>query len=365
MGQFVYFCAGTSVEVLPGKRIEAVLLNVPHNGKDDADIKKSRNLIEFSQAKLVMLDSGGYQLLVNQEEGKEIIYDEKGAILQPGKINLTPWHVIRAAIGIRPDIMVALDFPIRKILEKEKQEIEFRFKLGFNVDWSIKTAELRQQYCAGIKLFLPVQCYTLEHLDLFLRLIGNVSFDGLSMPVRNLSLAEVALFLIRFYQMGIRQVHLLGVASFFVIALATYLSRHLLDWLSLDATTWRQKAQFSGYLNPYDLSSESIGEDVLIDENIKMDCNCPWCSGRTFTYIKNLPYTEKTDFLRCHNNWTTEKISRELYQNAGTLGSFKTYLQRASSHPEKVDQLIKILGALEICKDLDISAVQEVLGTQL
>ena len=181
------------------------------------------------------------------------------------------------------------------------------------------------------------------------------------MPVRNLSIAEIAVFLMKFYGMGIREVHLLGTLQFFTIALSAYSAVHLFDWVSLDATTWRIAAEKANYLNPHDLSIERMMENVRIDENLPMDCPCPWCTGRTYSYIKNLPYTEKTAFLRSHNYWVTMKVCRELYQNATTLSSLKGYLMKVSSRPEKVRELVRILEILEICKDLDISAAQELL----
>jgi hypothetical protein len=361
MGHLINYCAGTSVEVLPGKHIDALLLNVPNNAEDDRKIRASRNLIKVAQPKTVMLDSGGFQLLNAQDGGLQIIYDESAPIHLPGTINLTPWHLIRGAVKIQPDSIVGLDFPIRKILERERQEVEFRYKLGFNLTWAIKSAELRQIHCPGIRLFLPVQCYSLEHLDLFVKLIGNVPFDGFSMPVRNLSLGQIAMFLLRFYQLGVRQVHLLGTLSFFTIALSAYAARHFFDWVSLDATSWRKKAEYQNYANPYDLSSEFIGPDVQIDGNIKVVCPCPWCQGKTFTDIKDLPYTEKTDFLRCHNHWVTEKVCRELYQSAQTLSGLRSYLMAVSSHPEKVDILIRILGSLDVCKGLEPSVARDFL----
>lgn len=58
MGKLVYFCAGTDLRVLPAKTIDALLLNVVHNGATERDIEASRNLIAVSQAKSIMLDSG-------------------------------------------------------------------------------------------------------------------------------------------------------------------------------------------------------------------------------------------------------------------------------------------------------------------
>ncbi len=361
MGQLIYFVAGTSVDVLPAKHIGALLLNIPNNAEDDRKIKASKNLIGVAQPRTVMLDSGGYQLLVGQENGLEVIYDEIAPIYQPGTINLTPWHLIRGAVKIQPNILVGLDYPVKKIREKEKQETEFRYKLGFNADYAIQTAQLREKHCPQIKLLLPIQCYNLDHFERYRRLVTGVRFDGYSMPVRNLKLGEIALFLLKFRQLGIREVHLLGTLSFFTIALSAYMARHLFDWVSLDATTWRIQAQYSSYMNPHDLSVQFVGEDAKIDGNIKMDCQCPWCKGKTFSYIKCLPYTERTAFLRCHNHFVIDRICRELYDNASTLSNLKRYLMGASTRPEKVNNLIDLLGALEICKDLDPSIARDFL----
>jgi len=79
------------------------------------------------------------------------------------------------------------------------------------------------------------------------------------------------------------------------------MARHYFAWVSLDSTGWRLMAEYSSYVNPLSLKNQNIGYNVIIDENIRIDCQCPWCNGKTFTYIKNLPYTEKISFLRSHN----------------------------------------------------------------
>jgi tRNA-guanine family transglycosylase len=348
MGTLIVYCAGTSVDVLPGNSIHALLLNVPNNGNSERAVRESKNLIRVSQAKTTMLDSGGYQLFVAEQEKKEIIYDEKiPPIQEKDLLNLTPTHVIWAAERIRPDIVVALDFPIGKIKEKEKQEVEFRRKLGFNVDWAIQTAELREKHCPRIKLFLPIQCYNLDHLERYRRLVEGVPFDGYSMPVRNLGVGEIARFLSRFYQLGVRQVHLLGTLKFFTIALSAYAARHFFDWVSLDATTWRLLAQDSMYMNPHDLTGEYIGDDAMIDPGIRMDCLCPWCRTKTFTYIKRLPFKVREEFLRCHNFSAVDRVSRELFENSESITTLERYLKRKSRRQAQVGELVKILAILE------------------
>jgi tRNA-guanine family transglycosylase len=348
MGELVYFCAGVNTNIRPAKTINALLLNVPDNGSDDKAVRDAKALIRLCQPKIVMLDSGGFSLFQGQREGLEIGYDPGAPIRQRGKINLTPPHVIRAAVNIHPDIMVGLDFPIETIDDREMREIEFRRKLGFNVSWAIEIAELRLKHCPEIRLFLPVQCYTLEHLDLFFRSIQGIQYDGFSMPIRNLSLREIILFLMRFCEMGIKQVHLLGTSQILVIALCAYMARHFFDFVSFDSTSW--SAKYGNYFNPHDLSTEWFAPEMIIDESIPMDCDCPWCKGKTFTYIKGLPKTEATAFMRCHNHWVIEKAVQESYANAGTVSQLRTFLMRRCSDKEEVEELCRCLAVAEALK---------------
>jgi len=57
---------------------------------------------------------------------------------------------------------------------------------------------------------MPIQCYSVEQFDRFMNLIRGTEFDGLSMPVRNLNLRGISDFLMRFHELGVRKVHLLG-----------------------------------------------------------------------------------------------------------------------------------------------------------
>jgi queuine/archaeosine tRNA-ribosyltransferase len=357
MGFLVNFCAGTNREILPGKQVNALLLNVPQDGGSESAIKTSKVLIRVAKPKYFMLDSGGYQLLKAELENRRITYDRTRPISWEDTVNLTPQHVVEVTARLRPDIMTALDFPVRKISDKQEQEAEFMRKLGFNVRWAIETARLREFHCPEIDLFLPVQCYSLEHFELFHESIKGVNFDGFSLPMRNLSVRGICLFLVKFYQIGIKRVHLLGTSAFPTIALLSYLARNYFDWVSLDSTTWRLEAQHSGYLNPHDLSSEYIGDDVLVDEKIEMNCKCPWCKDRTFTYIKNLPYTEKVAFLRCHNYWAIEEVGRDLWEVSGTVVELVESLKRRTRRTGEIEELHEILSIMDACKNSQVDPI--------
>jgi len=363
MGELVNFCAGTNKSILPAEQVDAILVNVFDSGSSEYTIKYTREMFDYAKTKNRMLDSSGFQLLMAEEKGIKISFDKSAPMFKTDKgVNLIPEHVVEVAVKLMPeiDIMTSLDFPIGIFSDPIDQEIEFNKKLGFNARWAKETARLRELYCPEIRFFLPIQAYSLEHMNIFFDLTGDISFDGLSLPVRNLDIKRIALFLIRFYQMGIRAIHILGSTSFFRIALASFFARHYFDWTSLDSTSWRQSAQFGQYLNPHDLSSQEI-RYVIIDENIQNTCDCPWCAYRSFTDIKNMPDTDRTSFLRCHNFWVIDKACKDLYQHSGTVFELEQYLRRKSPATKNIDELISTLSLVDALKDQDIRVLEQML----
>jgi|GEM_PF-374133 len=375
MGRLVNFCAAPIVEDLPGAQVDNILLNVLDNGGTNQRIKKTERLLQTARTRVVMLDSSGFRLLQAEIESQKKAEEAKKPVprifhdaSKPMKnskmeVNLAPHHVIKAAKEIKPDLMVALDFPIQKIKDPGEREKEFKKKMVLNVRWAKDTAKLREKECRDIALFIPVQCYTLDHFEHFIKRIRKekVKFHGLSMPIRNLSLPEIALFLVRFYQIGVRYVHLLGVSAFFPLALASYMASHFFDWVSLDATTWKLKAKHSEYMNPHDLVPTDLGKDVIMEEDIKTDCPCPWCKGRTFTYLKHLPYTDKRIFLGCHNYWVIQNAAESLFRNSNNPSDLKSFLERKSRNQRKIDQLYRTLCMIEVFKDRDIRYLRDIL----
>jgi len=363
MGAPVIYCAGANIRDLPGKQVGSILVNVVDNYATDSLAKETERIFECATPMNKMVDSGGYPLLEAEKRGKAILHDRTKPIKYQNCLNITPHHVVEIARKQKPDDFIALDFPVKKLSDRLQQEAEFKQKMEFNVPWAIETSELRQRYCPEIRLFVPIQCYNVEQLEVFLKAIDGIQLDGFSMPVRTLKLPEIAIFMTRIYQLGIRRVHLLGVTEFFTLALAAYMARHFFDWVSLDSRTWKIRAQYSTYINPHDLNREALTSHVIIDEGTKMDCSCPWCKDRSFNYIKHLPYTDKRIFLGCHNYWVIEKAAKDLYANAGTIFELERYLRLnyRGTKKNKIVELINTLCLIELLKDSDIQYLQEQL----
>jgi tRNA-guanine family transglycosylase len=362
MGKLINFCAGVEFHVAPAKHVDNVLVNVPDDACSDSAIISTQRMLKAFKTEYVISDSGGFQIFMAEKNGIKISFDENRPVIRNEfEINLTPAHVVDAAAKLRPDIFVGLDFPIRNFIESNEQKLEFMRKLGFNVIFAKECFERRSKVCPEIQYFQPIQCYNLEQLDQFMEMIIGVKYDGFSMPVRNLSVSGIILFMIRFYQMGVRQVHILGTSKIMVIAVAAYMARHLFDWVSFDATTWRKWAEYSLYMNPHNLLQERIAQDVIIDENIPMDCQCPFCKGKTFTFIKNLPETERTGFLRSHNWWVIETASRDLFEASRNALALKRCLRSRGVATKDIDQLCAGLSRAYSLKDCDIRTLQGLL----
>jgi len=368
MGKLIYFCAGADTKTMPSSNVHALLLNALDHGSNDRKIKISREMQRMAGPKYVMLDSSGYQLHVAENKGKRITFDSSLLMKHSGKeINLTPKHVMEAASIIRPDIVVGLDFPIRKVKTDAEKEAEFAKKLKYNVRWAFESIAEWKERCSEVQFFLPIQCYDLEQLDLFLAMTSGLDFDGVSMPIRELKIKDVALFLVSFYQRGIRQVHLLGTFSFPVIALCAYMARHLFEWVSLDATTWRFAADKGEFLDPFNLSRVKLHLNVNIPHDAENKCPCPFCGGQSFATIQGLERKIKTRLLREHNWWSVCKVFSDLERNCTDIVALKKFMLpncRTSRMMKTATGLIETLGFVNIFKDSDIGILKNLLGSE-
>jgi hypothetical protein len=98
--------------------------------------------------------------------------------------------------------------------------------------------------------------------------------------------------------------------------------------------------------------------EVLIDESLPMICDCPFCENRTFTFIKNLPYTDKVALLRSHNFWAIEKAAEDLYKNATDLLTLEKFLKKRSPRTKDIEGLIRCFSLIDIFKNEDIAMVK-------
>jgi hypothetical protein len=139
------------------------------------------------------------------------------------------------------------------------------------------------------------------------------------------------------------------------------MARHMFDWVSLDATSWRIAAEKTEFFNPFDLSRENLKSSATIDPEIKNDCPCPHCRGISFYQIKEMLLNKRVALLRRHNWWEVDKKFRDLYENSTDVIQLERFLKSRSKRPAEVDKLCSTLSLVEALKDVDIDVLKNLL----
>ena len=216
------------------------------------------------QPKYLMLDSSGYQLRLWQNwTVKDCRFNPNCRLNRTSReFNIAPKHVMESALVFQPylpDIVIGLDFPIRKLKQGEVDWIKNFLKSLYTMFPGLSNRQPGGKSCAPKLIY-----FCQSNATIWINLISSgAEWAGLSMMVfpfhQKFGIPEIALFFVKFYQLGIKRVHLLGTSKFFSIALCAYMARHVFEWVSIDASSWRKAADKAECFNPYDLSREKLG----------------------------------------------------------------------------------------------------------
>jgi hypothetical protein len=341
MGPPVYFCAGADINNLPVPPIDALLINALDHGSMPRKIQAAQRMFRGANPRHLIGDSSGFQIHQAEKDRKSITFDPSQPMKNTAKaLNISPQQIMEAAVPHQPGIVIGLDWPIRKVDSDIQKQLEFYNKLRFNVPWAFESFAWKNALVPHAQYFQPLQCYTLDHLDLFLNEIHKVHFDGVSMPIRNINPAELALFLVSFYQRGITRVHLLGTSSFPAIVICAYAAWNLFDWRT-------------------DLRSS-----VHVPATALNLCQCPFCRGRSFQSIQALaPRRDKLQLIREHNWLALSNLVNDLYSKGYTIPNLEKELRFRCQNQGRIDSLIKILSVVDALKDRDITLLETVLAS--
>jgi hypothetical protein len=337
------------------------LLNLINDCGSDLRIKSTIRLKNATIPDFTILDNSAFDRHQKEKKGIPTLCDETKPLVYKGMLNPMPIHLVKAAAKIQPDVIIASDDPVLNIKDIHAQEKEFKKKLPNNVNWAIQTAELVEQHCLDVFVYVAFQGYSLKHIDIFLRAIGSIRIHGISMPIRGQSIGKTGLFLVKFWQMGFKNIHLLGTAALFPIAMAAYFARHFYELVSLDSSGFKITASHSEYLNSNNLRPVYVGEDVIIDPTVEMDCRCPACKGRSFSYYQNLPYPFRRVLLCTHNFCAIENMGQELLKNATSVNSLINFLRTKTNRVKEIEELYTVLSLVEALKDKDLRLLEAIL----
>jgi queuine/archaeosine tRNA-ribosyltransferase len=353
VGKLVNFIAGADLRSFPGVQGCPLLVNVPEHCLNPGDIRSTRSLIQMAKPAYLIQDSGGFQILKEEEKALSGMNDGKSPKISLAD-KITPRVIAEAAARMNPTAMVALDKPVIRKKDPLLWEPEFEAKFDFNVTGTVETFKEWKRQCPEVAFFVPFQGYTLGHLHKFLEAIRGISFHGFCMPLRSMNIYETGLFMTRFWQLGVNNVHMLGVAAFFSIALGAYMARNYFQWVSADSRTWHIAASVSKCLSPYDLSQLKINQHTLTQQGTRLDCQCALCKSRKLGHLVHLPSDYRRALLTVHNHFVIERAFRDLYAHAGDIRTLVSFVDSRARDKKKVQELNETLCLVETFKDGDL-----------
>jgi len=340
--------------VISNHRDVANLFNVPFLLQGKAPLQNANEIIKSRDRGLIIVDSGGKQLAeINMGRSKKYKrHDSDGSkpIRVGSTLHLAPQHLAEAVLKLaHVDILMALDDPIAPNKNPDERDSYFHAKLQRNVEWVRQTVNLKNRFFPHVKIFLPVQCQTLDHFEVFWRKVKKLDLAGLSLPERCFKNAQDLLPLLRrFSEIGIQGFHFLGSSRLEIIALLCLLGRHnVFEHLAFDSTSWMQASIRSRIMVPYSLAEVSIVEDkfdkvtkmLISQDNIykKMD----------ITKIPKFRKEDQRQILRTLNVRAIIKTKREIYKYALSAESICTFLKSKSVNLSKVDKIFNLLSSAE------------------
>ena len=362
MGEYYFVYSGASRDTLPLNPggVEAILFNAPSVMENDSSKKNTHDLIHDSKAKRVFLDSGGFtQFRIEQahlkkptddiENNKEkndklsktkIIFDRQRPALGKELFNLTPVHVADACMEILPDVTICPDLPVPPESDPGAQEYQWMKSYTYNLWCTREMLKLRTDLNLDTQIYLPVQCYTVSQLRRFLQEFDWRELNGFSIPNRLLKQIQVApQFLMEFYQMKVKKVHILGASNFEKIAIASYFAKNFFESTSIDARSIIIFAFQGQYMKPYDLRIIDIYRDIIThdDDAVFRTCTCGLCEKTTIMGIKeDLTPKERVPFLAHHNYHTVIESMEAFFDNADSADMLIDFLINRTKAFEKI-----------------------------
>ncbi len=360
MGKLVFAIAGQSDAALIKKQEHAgMIIAVPTIERDFLTVENFRSFCDAVCIKIWFLDSGGFQLLGAEESARdngtelshELRSDPNAPIFDRHRDtpNLTSYHVVRYAREFEPDIVIGLDLPVVKTSDPRRQKMEFYTKFPRNLVWAIIMAKLMAKHCPKSQFFLTVQCYDVNQLRLFYGLVKKLPHDGVALPTRNMDVESLVGFLSLLHQLGVRRIHLLGVATFQIIAVAAYMTaKNYFDWISFDAKTPSEAARYSQYVNHWNLKLSSLANKRCVKKDRKPDCPCPGCvKKKSYKSIAGMEYGKKMVFLTLHNSYAIKEFSKLAYAEAKDFYKFRKFLLKRTPDKDLVNRIFLALLMFE------------------
>ena len=347
-------CSGADrMAKVPELQIEAILFNAPALLQGNAAAKNASEIITKNNISITILDSGGMQIFgVNTGNSKKWNdYDPDGSKLCTiGKtLHLAPEHVGEALSRIQGfSHCMALDDPVLPSNDPFECERNFYKKIQRNVDFAIKTVEIRNDKFQKVKVFLPMQCQSLDHFEIMWQQVKTIGLDGISVPARCFKKTSNFLpFIRRFIEAGIDGMHILGTSRLEIVALLCFLAKkNYFSHLGFDSSTWLAAANNGLIVTPYSLKNLRVCDGRYTETMaalMELDLIYFEYGLQNFQLMSQ---KEQTGQLRTLNFWAISKTKHDLFENSDSAESLCAFLETQGVNAEDVLKIYKLLNDL-------------------
>lgn len=232
-------------------------------------IKNFREALHISKDKLLIGDSGGYQIAS---------FEKKGIPISISPIQILRWQEENCDIGMNLDVPTTLG---GEVLTKE------RFINCLNK--SVENFELFQskRQSNHLKLYNVLHGENLELLNIWYDKVKHFKFEGWAIGMKPPSDPLIqALGFMFLYEKGELNncygIHFFGTSGYYVIPIISYLANMVKDnvLVTFDSSSYAQHAQNRVYIQPFNISEKLVFGDKFLKENpnIKeLSCSCNVC----------------------------------------------------------------------------------------
>ena len=335
-----------------------ILFNIIDNFRTERMMEKTRDFIDKSLGRKIFLDSSGYHLLNAENKGKEITFDYSRDIVSGKRaFNLTTDHIIELREKLGETLSTNLDWPVKKTNDPSEQKADFKKKFDFNIKSAVRTAQITAEKQLPGSLFLGIQAYNVSQVDRFLNSFKDLTFDGVCLPVRTMTTRQIAAFVFRIRQVGIKAVHILGTGSLANLAMCAFLARNVVDYISVDGTGWLFATSDEKIMDPVTLRRIKVGKNDT--GPFLKDCGCRICRGKN-PYDRPVTPWESRAIHNCH---AVCHACEELYRYATDIELLTNHLKNPAFEwsERTVDMAIKGVSGILAFKDAETKDLERYL----
>lgn len=301
-----------------------------------------REKINYPKNKILMGDSGGFQLATFALKGKPI---------KINPIDVLRWLENNVDIGFGSDVPPAVNATSKKEYDP----------IGFNecLKKSKENFEIFQKHRKNfnMKIYNVLHGYTVESMEQWYNEVKDFKFDGWAigsgLAHNSIYEALAGIFLHSKGELKNKNIHYFGTSGFTVMPALSYLARKLNIGITFDSTSYAIGLSIRRYKMPSFIGKTlafsqkenlRVGEKQILDE---LPCDCPICSKIKTT--ENLMKNEQDIgvLISMHNLYQYIELNRKFQILSADKDALINFAFKIIRNPQKRNDILKSIDLVD------------------